>query len=633
MSLNLPRSSSGAKFDDPFLLPSSETFPNDVKSSLDLCLYLYRINPLYGAVTARVVSYFLTELDFKGAGSDEERNELKTMLTDTVGLFVKLAQAGVEWAIYGNSFIRCSRPFDRYLIDRRNGRYNVIALSAFPEDEVEYDWQNLRYRVPDLNAALSDKTRQPKGKGKGKKKTAASLPKVDLEFEDLPAAAPDRFDVTFLNPRYVTLDKAHFSDAVQFIYTIPPEVQARIKSHQHHEISHTPKGILRAVAEDCDYRYHAGEVYHFKAPTPTGVSDSGWGCPNILWHYDTLYQMQVYRKADQAIAIDMLTPFRVISPELSSVPTGPAQQLVLAQFRSQVEAMIANRRKDKFAMHALPFPVNYQQFGGDGKTFALHEIVAFHSDALFDGLGYPQELFRGSLNVEQIPTALKLFERSYEWLFQAILGATKFIAAKVQDAMDLATLEVTLKRPSIAHSVEARQLLMQLAANGEIPREVVYAELGIPDVVEAVRKRILEEQGIQRVTAEMGAKFEKEKTTGSMADVTMMAAEQGAAAPPPGAGGAAPGGDATGGTGGQLDYAVDPNAATTDIQSRAQEIAGQWIQMHEAQPNSHKKEMQRCEASNPTLYAAAKDAMEKMRNEAGSAGRSQVADMIGAPPQ
>ncbi len=629
MALNLPSSSSGAKFDDPFLLPSSETFPTDIKSSLDLCLYLYRINPLYGAVTCRVVSYFLTEIDFSGEdGDDTERKELKDMLTNTVGLFSKLAQAGVEWAIYGNSFLRCSRPFDRYLVDTRNG-YHLIALSSFDLDDVKYDYQKMMYEVPDLQAAASMKaTGRRKDKKTGKrKKTAEGLPRVWLDFEDLPSAAPDRFDVTFLDPRYVTLDKAHFSDATQYIYTIPPEVVGRIKSNQHHEITNTSKGILRAVANDCDYRFHTGEVFHFRAPTPTGVSDSGWGFPNVLWHYDSLYQIQVYRKADQAVALDMMTPFVTITPELSTVPAGPAQQLVLAQFRGQVEAMIANRRKDKFAIHALPFPINYQQHGGNGKQFVLHELVALHSDALFDGLGYPQELFRGSLNVEQIPTALKLFERSYEWLYQAVLGAAKFIAAKVQNAMDLSPIDVIIKRPALAHSIEARQLLMQLAANGEIPREIVYTELGIPDVVEAVRKRILEEQGIQRVTHEMGAKFEKEKTTGSMADVTMMAAEQGQAM----GGGAPPAGGAPAPGGGALDYSVDPSSDIMGIQERAQSVATTWLEMHTQKPNSHKKEMQKCEATNPTLYAAAKDAMEKMRSQGASAGRANVLSMIGPP--
>ena len=625
MSLNLPKSSSSAKFDDPFLLPSSDTFPTDIKSSLDLCLYLYRINPLYGAVTSRVVSYFLTELDFLGSGDENERKELKEMLTNTVGLFSKLSQAGVEWAIYGNSFIRCSRPFDRYLVDTRDG-YRLVALSSYDADDIRYDWQKMKYEVPDLSAAAKLPAAR---RVKGGKKRREGVPKVWLDFEDLPSAAPDRFDVTFLDPRYVTLDKAHFSDATQYIYTIPPEVVARIKSNQHHEIVNTSKGILRAISQDCDYRYHTGEVYHFKAPTPTGVSDSGWGFPNVLWHYDSLYQIQVYRKADQCVALDMMTPGMIISPELGTQPSGPAQHLVMAQYRGQVEAMIANRRVDTFAVHALPFAVNIQRFGGEGKQFAMHELVAFHSDALFDGLGYPQELFRGSLNIEQVPTALKLFERTYEWLYQCVLGAVKFISAKVQDAMDLSALDVTIKRPALAHSVEARQLLMQLAANGEIPREVVYGELGIPDVVEAVRKRILEEQGIQRVTAEMGAKFDKEKNTGSMADITMMAAEQGASAQAPAQGGA-PAGGASGGA--PLDYAVDPNADPMNIQERAQGIAQSWLEMHAQQPNSHKKEMTKCEATNPTLYASAKQAMEKMRGQAGSQGRANVLDMIG-PPQ
>jgi hypothetical protein len=510
------------------------------------------------------------------------------------------------------------------LVDNRRG-YRLVALSSYNMDDVRYDWQTMKYEVPDLEAAAA--MSPPERRKGGKKNKRTGVPKVWLDFEDLPSAAPDRFDVTFLDPRYVTLDKAHFSDAMQYIYTIPPEVVARVRTNQHHEISNTSKGVLRAISQDCDYRYHSGEVFHFKAPTPTGVSDSGWGFPNVLWHYDSLYQIQVYRKADQAVALDMMTPFTLISPELGSVPTGPAQQLVLAQFRGQVEAMIANRRKDKFAIHALPFPVNFQQLGGNGKQFAMHELVSLHSDALFDGLGYPQELFRGSLRVEQIPTALKLFERTYEWLYQCVLGAVRFIAVKVQTAMDLSAIEVSIKRPALAHSVEARQLLMQLAANGEIPREVVYTELGIPDVVEAVRKRILEEQGIQRITSEMGAKFEKEKTTGSMADITMMAAEQGGGAAPP------PGGPPPAGApaGGGLDYSVDPSADPLNIQERAQAIATSWLELHSQQPNSHKKEMAKCEAVNPTLHAAAKQAMEKMRSQGASAGRANVLSMIGPP--
>ena len=116
-----------------------------------------------------------------------------------------------------------------------------------------------------------------------------------------------------------------------------------------------------------------------------------------------------------------------------------------------------------------------------------------------------------------------------------------------------------------------------------------------------------------------------------MADLTMMAGEQGVSQAPAGGGAAGGAGATANATGGQ-NYAVDPSNGVQDIQERAEPIAAQWIQMHAQQPNSHKSEMSRCENENPTLYAAAKDIMGKMRNQAGSQGRANVADMIG-PPQ
>jgi hypothetical protein len=73
---------------------------------------------------------------------------------------------------------------------------------------------------------------------------------------------------------------------------------------------------------------------------------------------------------------------------------------------------------------------------------------------------------------------------------------------------------------------------------------------------------------------------------------------------------------------------VDSGADPLQIQQRAQDIASQWLQMHSQQPNSHRKEMQRCEAINPTLYAAAKQEMEQMRSQAESQGRQSAGQPV-----
>jgi hypothetical protein len=260
----------------------------------------------------------------------------------------------------------------------------------------------------------------------------------------------------------------------------------------------------------------------------------------------------------------------------------------------------------------------------------LFDVVETYTNALFDGLGFPRDLFRGAINVEQLPNAIRMFERDYEWLYDELDGLLKFVGRTVQRAFESKEMEMRLKRPAMAYNAEWMQLRMQLAANREIPRKDVYPDIGVTDPEAANVRAIQEDQEIQRQAEEIAKNYEKERTQGSMADLAMAAAEQSMQQSVQG--GAATGGAASGGAA-PLDYAVDSNADPTMVQQRAQEIAAQWLQMHSQQPNSHRKEMQRAEAINPTLYAAAKDAMEKMRGQAASQGRAQVGQMVGGQPQ
>jgi len=601
------------KFGDPFILPSTDSFPSDIKSALDLCLYLYKMNRLYGAICNRIVGYFITGIEFVDKGDKSEQRKLESLLSETLQIFTKMQSAGIEWAIYGQAFVRCVEPFDRWLIDDRDGGYRAISLDTFPEHLVTYDWKSLRYTVPDLAAASTLPPSERK---------ISNLPKVSLEFRDKPSTAPDRFSIIFLDPRYVELDSPHQADTTEYIYRIPPDMDARIKAGKMHEINHTSRGLLEAVAKSKDFRFRKGEVYHFKGLTPTGVSDSGWSVPEILMNYDILYQLQVYRKADYAVAQDFLLPFRVFSPNFGSNIGDAVMNTVMSRWRGEMQNMIATRRKDGTAIHATPFDVRMQEFGGQGKNMVLHDVVETYENALFDGLGFPRELFRGSINVQQLPNAIRMFERQYEWMYSALDGLLKFVARTVQRAFEAEEMEVRLKRPAMAYNAEWMQLRMQLAANREIPRSDVYPDVGVPDPENAARRAVEEDQEIQRSSQELAAEYEKERTQGSMADMAMMAAEQGMQQAPQGGGGAPLGG------GGGMDYAPNAGDDPSTVQSRAQDIAAQWIQMHAEQPNSHRKEMQAAEAINPTLYAAAKDAMEKMRAGAASQGRAQTAQML-----
>jgi len=601
------------KYGDPFMLPSTATFPSDIKSTLDLCLYLYRVNRLYGAICSRVVSYFVTDIEFEEAGDKDEQDKLKKCLTETIGIFSKMQQAGMEWAIYGNGFVRCVEPFDRWLWDTRDGQLKVYNLSMFPEHLVKYDWKAMTYNVPDMRAISKLE------KGARTPDALRGAPTVDLGFRDKPSASPDRFSVIFLDPRYCELDKAHHSESVQYIYRIPPDMESRIKRGHLHEVNNTPRGLLAAVSQSKDFRFHGGEIFHFRAPSPTGVSDSGWAVPEILWNYDSLYQLQVYRKADFAVAQEFLHPMRFFTPSFGDKMGDSVMTTVMSKWHGTMKSAIAAHRKDPTSIQALPFEAKYQESGGNGKTMVMHDVVEVYLDTLFDGLGFPRELYRGALTVEAIPNAIRMFERHYDWMYQQLNGLLQFVSNTFQRSFNADTISVRLKRPAMAHNAEWMQLRMQLAANGEIPRGDVYPDVGINDPTSAAVRAAEEQQNIARDIGEISAAFEKEKAQGSMADVAMMSAEQSIAGAPEGGGG---------GGGGGLDYSVDSQADPTMIQQRAQEIAVEWQTMHEQQPNSHREEMRMAEATNSTLYAAAKQELEKLRSAGGAAGRNQATQVL-----
>ena len=229
--------------------------------------------------------------------------------------------------------------------------------------------------------------------------------------------------------------------------------------------------------------------------------------------------------------------------------------------------------------------------------------------------------------MEQIPTSIRMFERQYEWLFCALSGAASHVADVVQKASDGVDLEVALKRPSMAYNAEFMQLKMNLAANREIPRSEVYGDMGIKNPAASMAAAVEEDNEAQRLIAPISANFEKEMTQGSMADVAIAQAEQGMeGGGDPAAGG---GGGGGGQPGGEQDFSVDTNADPTMIQQRADVIGAEWVQMHEQQPNSHVPAMRKAEATNPTLYAAAKQVMEKIRSQGASAGRAQAGQMLG----
>lgn len=594
------------KFNDPFLLNSNLYIPKDFYTALEFSMYLAIKNPLYRQVAQRTAAYFVTDFEFTdNTGDQRERNEIRDYLINTVGFLDALLQAGVERFVYGNSFMYVYYPFRRYLVDRRNDGYREIAISAFGRD-VQFDLATMTYSVPDpLTQHLPEKQRK----------------RVNLEFIDRKSQDISKIRIRFLDPKHMFVNMNLISGTCEYVYRFEEFFTAAVKKGEPiHQINETPREMLKAIRDGQDFAFNPGTIYHFKEPFISGISYNGWGIPPIILNYNTIHQVQVMRCINEAIGLDYMLPLRLLSPTPVTSQNGQdaAAATNLGQWQAAMGQVIANKRKDPTALHAVPFPVTYQELGANGKQLAPVELMQFHNDEVLDGFGFASELWHMSLQTQQVPTAIRLFERNFIHVYRDNNSATRWFVKNLLDYMEREQMGVKLQLPSVADNLDNKSVWLQLAAGDEVSRAKAWQAFNIDNPLDEARRRAQEDIEIQKVKQQEQEKFEREMTIGSVnqvVDAMVQGQQQGGGGGAPAGGGAPPAG------GGGVPAPPQGGVTPLDIEQQAQEQAQQLLQM---EIGARRKLMNQIKATNPVLYAVVQRKMEDMRQEGASQGRKQV---------
>lgn len=472
------------KFDNPFFLPSSSYYPTTLSEAFEFCRFLYHAVPVYKQAARRTVRYFITDFEFPGKGSPEEKASLKDYLTYTLRLPAVMADMGDEWGCYGNAFTTFYYPFTRVLVDNRGKytRFYEINMFAPMQERVKFNLKDLNYEVPDPKDNFKSTT--------------------TFEFIDIPAKDRDRLSIRILDPRNVRIQYNEISGKSRYILRFNQRVKSNVESNKLFAIDDTPRDMLEAIRDNNDFAFFDNEVFHFRAPVISGLSYQNWGLPPPVENFRQIYQIMIYQKLDEAVALDYMLPFRLFSAEQSSMGGGRdlLQSMDMNVWTAEIKKIIDNRRKDKFAMHAFPFPVNYQEFGGNGKSLTPKDLLEYQINNLFDCCGFPQELFKGSLQVNQIPTALRLFQNSFWFIYDNFNTFTRWSVRKIKDFFEEEQVEIKLQMPKYADNLEMMNLKLQLGQMGELPRRMYLEPLGISDGVDAVVERAEEDLQIQQKT-------------------------------------------------------------------------------------------------------------------------------------
>lgn len=606
----------GSAYPNPFFDLASLSMPTNMRSVLQWSEYVYSMFGTYRMAMERIISYFLTEIEISSA-SEVEKKKWKTFLNNTVGAVTTLKSMLNDRMCYGNAFSSIMLPTARWLICPKCG-YSATLEEVYTNKAYKFDWQ-----LPNFVAKCPAKCKVGSGyQGK-------------WVVDDRERDGETEITVKRWNPHEIEILHDPLTDDTRYLWRIPEDYKKLVREGHLFHLERVTKQVLEAIRTNTMFRFHKDVVFHMKEPTLAGIVNRGWGLPRILYNFRQIWYVQVLRRFNEAIALDYVVPFRVITPAPAQgsagkgMATDPLLMYNGGDFRSQVQRMTARHRRDPGALQILGMPVNFQMFGADANKLAPRDLMDQGMETLLNDSGAPIELYNGSLQLQSAPVALRLFESTWRHLVYDSNMWLQWLVRQISQMLNWESIEAELKRVTIADNLEQQMIAAQMMMQNQLSGTTVFRDLGYDWRQE--QDNLAEESSYQaKLQARTQEEMEQDGFAQSIAKGQMPGGDpsQGGGQPQQGAAPAA-----GGGMPGQPQLPVTSYLASTnqnvaqtptDMMSVADSLAQQLMMLPESIKDS---ELRRLSQANPVLHSVIKKRMDQMREES-----RKAAGMQGQPP-
>jgi hypothetical protein len=620
--------------------------PESMPHVLRYTEFIVSSNGAYRTALERVLSYFITDIEVSACG-DTEKTKYENYLIDDLGIYHWLHQVGLDYLTYGNSFVSILMPFKRHLVCPQCFIEFPLKI-IYDTPDFQFEWYDFEFHA-----------RCPKCKYKGKWKHKDRR------------GSPEHVKLRRWSPHEIELIWDPYTDDVDYIWKIPADYKKQVVDGHLYQLERANWEVIQAIKHDQYLRFSKDTIFHLKEDTLAGIRNRGWGISRVLSNFRQAWYVQVLHRYNEAIALDYIIPFRVITP--APGPGGgnpeskdPVFNFGMGSFVGRVNQMLRRRRNDPAAWNVMPFPVEYKELGGDAKALAPKDLLDQGIELLLNNVGVPVELFKGSLQVQTAPAALRLFESHWNHLVHNLNRFLRYIANRLAELLSWELPIVKLTRVTTADDLNKQMAKLQLMTGHQISQQTGLKSIGV-DWKEEFR-RMLEEQKFQaeeekKMQDEMDETQQQQQLASPQAaggapgqDPAMAAQGQPAAGGAPTGdpnqaaamqGGAAQPGQINMGMGVMTSSPTQQALATLpqgnnvhvtleELEAKAQTLAQQIMQLPEANKDS---ELIQLKKANPTLHALVKSCIEQMRQQAKTTGGAMVMQQQGMgggggmPPQ
>jgi hypothetical protein len=597
--------------------------PEDLATALDFCEYIMMANGTYRQAMERIISYFLTDLDIGSAGdeiSDEEKEKWEDLFLTELNIRGSVYSANLDLMCYGNAFLSFVVPFNRFLMCP--GCKSMWTLKEVYENKV------FRFKFSNWEFMGSC----PKCNWRGK-----------WHVHDEPETRPERLTLKKWSPHEIQILHDEFTDEVSYLWKIPEDYKQQVRKGTLFHLERVSSQILKAIKHNQLFRFAPNVVYHMKEPCLGGIRNRGWGISRIIANFRQVWYVQVLHRYNEAIALDYVIPFRLITPKDTGSSGGAGGDILLnadmGDAMSQIRRMVRWRRRDPAQWHTLGFPVEYQALGGDATNLAPHELMNQGIDTMLNAAGTPVELYKNTLQLQVAPVALRMFEATWHHLVHGNNMFLRWAVERVSEILNWESVDVRHQRVTHADDMQKHMAILQMAMGGSVSLTSALRTLGL-DFKDEVRNIIEEGRFQQEQQAEVqeemdqvafGEQMAKGQAGGMPGMGGGMPMGPGGAMPP-GGGGAGPAGPVDPNTGQPIAGSVaGPVTAMAqgsgmptsmeDMMAAASTLANELMGLPESQKDS---ELRQLREKNEALHRLVRAEMDKIRSNARSQGGAML---------
>lgn len=479
-----PTALNGASHPNPVFDYLTGFVPRKLKDLFKWAEYLaFNSAHIYGIVR-KFGEYPITSFMYDTT-SPNEKTRHQDLFEKKVGLKGFMTQVSFDKWIYGNAFVSVFEPIKRWL---------KCAKCHTKEDAKVAD-----YKFIEAQTAFRLKCRKCGHEG-------------NAEVEDEKLIDPSKINLIRWDPKLIDIDHNPVTGQSVYYYTIPRTLVQQVKEGNKHLVGTMPMEMLKAMKAKKTFKFGEGQLYHLKVPGPAGV-ESQWGFPPITSAIKLFLFAAILRRANEAIALEHITPFRVIHPQGASGNGDPVLQLNLEEWRKELEKNYKLFRRDPLRMQFSPIPIGVQNVGGDGRAMlTLGELQEAEKNIVIS-MGVPMEFLQGGLGQTKGEVTLRMIENQLQTHIEDLNGLIQWIEQKCARFLGWASIPMRLAEFKLVDDVENKQIYFQLWQQGKISDTKIGEIFGIDWEHERKQKA---EDALAEMKAQMALEASQKKLQNSL---------------------------------------------------------------------------------------------------------------------